>query len=111
MNAKNVFGTAAAVGRQRPCDAISLACAYGMEGMDRLLPYLDALDGGDVVRKRPTDGQRPRTFINRKAGLRQVKLLPYPAAPRPDGLLQRPHQLQKRERPEPRPVVVRADQP
>ena len=46
-----------------------------MGGLDTPLPYLDALDGGDVVRKRTVDGQRPRTFINRKAGLRRQQIV------------------------------------
>ena len=55
--------------------------SHHLQGVAGAVPPLDALDGRHVARQGSADGQRPRTFINRTAGLRQVQLLPAAAAP------------------------------
>ena len=51
-----------------------------MRGVALPLPYLDALDGGDVARQGTVDGQCPRTYSDRSSGVWQDLILSYPVA-------------------------------
>ena len=104
-------GPPAPMGRQGPRGGAGPSHQDRLRGVAPSLPHLDALDGGDVARQGTTDGQRPRACPHWPTGMRQDFLLPNPPAQGAARVLQRPHQLQERERPEPRPDQLRPHQP